>query len=112
MLLEFLGADVKIVHDGKSALAAMKEFNPTAVLLDLGMPGMNGLEVARRMREDPTFRETTLVAVTGWGQREDRRRTHEAGFDYHLVKPADLGALQAILNLREAAADPGPIVRH
>ena len=113
MLLEFLGAEVKIVHDGKSALAAMGEFNPTAVLLDLGMPGMNGLEVARRMREDPKFRDTTLVAVTGWGQREDRRRTHEAGFDYHLVKPADLGALQAILNLRDAAtADPGAVVRH
>jgi CheY-like chemotaxis protein len=110
MLLEFLGAEVKIVHDGRAALDAMNSFNPTAVLLDLGMPGMNGLEVARRMREDPKFRETTLVAVTGWGQREDRRRTHEAGFDYHLVKPAHLGALQAILNLREA--EPAPVVRH
>ena len=110
MLLEFLGAEVKIVHDGRSALEAMNTFNPSAVLLDLGMPGMNGLEVARRMREDPKFRNTTLVAVTGWGQREDRRRTHEAGFDHHLVKPADLGALQAILNLREA--DPDTVVRH
>jgi len=71
---------------------------------------MNGLEVARRMREDPQFRHTTLVAVTGWGQREDRRRTHEAGFDYHLVKPADVGALQSILNLRDATADN--LVRH
>jgi len=67
------------------------------VLLDLGMPGMNGLEVAKRMREDPACAGTTLVALTGWGQREDRRRTHEAGFDYHLVKPADLSALQTIL---------------
>ena len=108
MLLEFLGAEVKIVHDGRAALEAMNTFNPSAVLLDLGMPGMNGLEVARRMREDPKFRHTTLVAVTGWGQREDRRRTHEAGFDHHLVKPADLGALQAILNLQET----GPVVRH
>jgi CheY-like chemotaxis protein len=110
MLLEFLGAEVKIVHDGRAALEAMNAFLPSAVLLDLGMPGMNGLEVARRMREDPRFSKTTLVAVTGWGQREDRRRTHEAGFDYHLVKPADLGALQAILNLREA--EPDKLVRH
>jgi PAS domain S-box-containing protein len=110
MLLEFLGAEVKIVHDGRAALEAMNAFLPSAVLLDLGRPGMNGLEVARRMREDPRFSKTTLVAVTGWGQREDRRRTHEAGFDYHLVKPADLGALQAILNLREA--EPDKLVRH
>ena len=110
MLLEFLGAEVKIVNDGRAALEAMGTFHPTAVLLDLGMPGMNGLEVARRMREDPKFRKTTLVAVTGWGQREDRRRTHEAGFDYHLVKPADLGALQQILNLRQA--EPENLVRH
>ncbi|HWH42233.1 MAG TPA: ATP-binding protein [Usitatibacter sp.] len=110
MLLEFLGAEVKVVHDGKSALEAMKTFRPAVVLLDLGMPGMSGLEVARRMREDPEFRKTTLVAVTGWGQREDRRRTHEAGFDYHLVKPADVGALQSILKLHES--DPGTAVRH
>jgi len=110
MLLEFLGAEVKVVHDGKSALEAMKTFRPAVVLLDLGMPGMNGLEVARRMREDPEFRKTTLVAVTGWGQREDRRRTHEAGFDYHLVKPADVGALQSILRLHES--DPASAVRH
>jgi CheY-like chemotaxis protein len=102
MLLQFLGAEVKVVHDGKSALAAMKAFNPAVVLLDLGMPGMNGLEVARRMREDPECKDTTLVALTGWGQREDRRRTHEAGFDYHLVKPADVSTLQSILSLREA----------
>ncbi|MGE5095808.1 MAG: ATP-binding protein [Betaproteobacteria bacterium] len=110
MLLEFLGAEVKIVHDGKSALEAMETFSPAAVLLDLGMPGMSGLEVARRMREDTRFRATTLVAVTGWGQREDRRRTHEAGFDYHLVKPADVTMLRNILNLREG--QPQTLARH
>jgi CheY-like chemotaxis protein len=110
MLLQFLGAEVMVVHDGRSALAAMKTFKPSVVLLDLGMPEMNGLEVARRMREDPEARSATLVAVTGWGQREDRRRTHEAGFDYHLVKPADVGTLQSILSLREA--DPTRLVRH
>ncbi|HET9471585.1 MAG TPA: ATP-binding protein [Usitatibacter sp.] len=110
MLLRLLGAEVMVVHDGRSALAAMKTFRPTVVLLDLGMPEMNGLEVARRMREDPESRRTTLVALTGWGQREDRRRTHEAGFDYHLVKPADVGTLQSILSLQET--DESRLVRH
>jgi len=110
MLLKFLGAEVMAVHDGRSALAAMKTFRPTVVLLDLGMPEMNGLEVARRMREDPETQRTTLVALTGWGQREDRRRTHEAGFDYHLVKPADVGALQSILSLQQT--DESRLVRH
>ena len=108
MLLQFLGADVHVVHDGPSALEAMKTFNPAVVLLDLGMPGMNGLEVARRMREDPQARGMTLVALTGWGQREDRRRTHEAGFDYHLVKPADVNTLQSIL----AVPPDASTVRH
>jgi CheY-like chemotaxis protein len=103
MLLQFLGAEVMVVHDGYAALEAMKGFRPAVVLLDLGMPGMNGLEVARRMREDPQAKATTLVALTGWGQREDRRRTSEAGFDYHLVKPADVGTLQSILSMRDSS---------
>ncbi|MGZ5036684.1 MAG: hybrid sensor histidine kinase/response regulator [Usitatibacter sp.] len=110
MLLQFLGAEVKVVHDGHAALEAMKTFEPAVVLLDLGMPGMNGLEVARRMREDPVARQATLVALTGWGQREDRRRTTEAGFDYHLVKPADLGTLQSILAMGGDA--PASATRH
>jgi PAS domain S-box-containing protein len=111
MLLQFLGAEVAVVHDGKAALEAMKTFQPAVVLLDLGMPGMNGLEVAKRMREDPACKETTLVALTGWGQREDRRRTHEAGFDYHLVKPADVSTLQSILSLREVQ-EARNVVKH
>jgi PAS domain S-box-containing protein len=110
MLLQFLGAEVKVVHDGPSALEAMAEFEPAVVLLDLGMPGMNGLEVARRMRENPKLDGVTLVALTGWGQREDRRRTHEAGFDYHLVKPADVGTLQTILSVQQSESVPA--VRH
>jgi len=101
MLLRFLGAEVSVVHDGRSALAALKTFRPSVVLLDLGMPGMNGLEIARRVREDPEARGVILVAVTGWGQREDRRRTTEAGFDYHLIKPADVATLQSILSNQE-----------
>jgi PAS domain S-box-containing protein len=110
MLLEFLGADVRVVHDGPGALEAIATFQPAVVLLDLGMPGMSGLEVARRMREDPRLADTKLVALTGWGQREDRRRTHEAGFDYHLVKPADVGTLRSILSMKDEAAPS--LVRH
>jgi PAS domain S-box-containing protein len=104
MLLQFLGAETMTVHDGRSCLDAVQTFRPAVVLLDVGMPGMSGLEVARRLREDPGLRETTLVALTGWGQRDDRRRTREAGFDYHLVKPADLATLQSILALRDGEA--------
>jgi signal transduction histidine kinase/CheY-like chemotaxis protein len=110
ILLQLLGAEVMVVHDGPSALDALESFKPAVVLLDLGMPGMGGLEVARRMREDPGHGAITLVALTGWGQREDRRRTHEAGFDYHLVKPADMGTLQDILAVRDLEATPK--VRH
>jgi CheY-like chemotaxis protein len=109
MLLRFLGAEVSVAHDGRTALAALKTFRPSVILLDLGMPGMNGLEIARRVREDPEARGVTLVAVTGWGQREDRRRTTEAGFDYHLIKPADVATLQSILSDQEA---PPPSQRH
>ena len=100
MLLQYLGAETMTVHDGRACLDAVKTFQPAVVLLDLGMPGMSGLEVAKRLRADPLHGQTTLVALTGWGQREDRRRTQEAGFDYHLVKPADLSTLQSILSLR------------
>ena len=112
MLLEFLGAEVRVVHDGFAALEALDTFHPAVVLLDLGMPGMNGLEVAKRMRDDPRVKGATLVALTGWGQREDRRRTSEAGFDYHLVKPADLGTLQSILSMREIPDPDAAATRH
>ena len=109
MLLRFLGAEVAVEHDGRAALAQMKIFRPEVVLLDLGMPGMSGIEVARHMREDPEMRGITLVALTGWGQREDRRRTQEAGFDYHLVKPADLASLQTILGVRSSEQGPASV---
>jgi PAS domain S-box-containing protein len=96
-LLRFLGGDVQIAHDGPAALAAMEKYRPDVVLLDIGMPGMDGYEVAKRIRERHEFDDVTLIALTGWGQAEDRCRTHEAGFDHHLVKPADIDALQALL---------------
>jgi CheY-like chemotaxis protein len=97
MLLKLLGSDVETAHDGRSALQALETFRPSVVLLDLGMPDMSGYEVAQRLRSQPKFQDVTLVALTGWGQEEDRRRTQQAGFDHHLVKPVNLDALQVLL---------------
>jgi CheY-like chemotaxis protein len=102
-LLECLGAEVEIALDGPSALRALERRPPRIVLLDLDMPGMDGFEVARRIRARDEWRELLVVALTGWGQRGDRRRTLQHGFDYHLLKPAELDALTALL-----AAAPRP----
>lgn len=96
-LLEMVGHQVRTAHDGPSALAQAGSFVPDVVLLDIGMPGMSGYDVARELREDPAHEGIVLVAVTGWGQEEDRRRSREAGFDHHLTKPADLPTLQDLL---------------
>ncbi len=96
-LLQILGAEVRVVHDGPSALAAFDAFHPQVTLLDLGMPGMDGYEVARRIRAHAGSGETTLIALTGWGQERDRRRTAEAGFDCHLTKPVDIDTVTAAL---------------
>jgi PAS domain S-box-containing protein len=103
MLLQLLGADVQSSTDGVAALEALETYRPAIVLLDIGMPGMDGYEVARRMRQRSVGQEATLIALTGWGQEEDRRKSKEAGFDHHLVKPVDIGALQALLS-----SLPGP----
>lgn len=100
VVVEMLGNEVRTAGDGQSALDAAEEFLPDVVLMDLGMPKMDGYEAARRMRQQPWGKSLTLVALTGWGQAEDRRRTREAGFDHHLVKPADANALQALLSDR------------
>jgi PAS domain S-box-containing protein len=97
MLLRLLGADVRIVYGGPEALGVLEEFLPDVVLLDIGMPGMDGHEVARRIRQVPALQKVLLIAMTGWGQEEDRRRSTDAGFDYHLIKPADVGALETLL---------------
>jgi CheY-like chemotaxis protein len=96
MLLKLLGAEVQVVHDGPSALATLASYRPTVVLLDIGMPGMDGYEVARRIRAQPIGQGVLLIALTGWGQEEDRQRTSQAGFDYHLLKPADIGELKTL----------------
>ncbi len=98
LLLKLSGHEVRVAGDGPEALQAAPEFRPEIVLLDIGLPGMNGYEVARRLRDMPELKGAVLVAQTGWGQEEDRRRSSEAGIDHHLVKPVDLDLLQSILD--------------
>lgn len=97
LLLEMKGHEVKLAHDGPEALRTLGSFRPRLILLDIGLPGMNGYEVARRIRESMELHDVVLAALTGWGQEEDRRRSREAGFDYHLVKPADHAEVEKIL---------------
>ena len=97
LLLRFLGAEVQLAHDGPSALAMLDSFEPELVLLDIGMPGMDGYQVAARVRALPSRRHTMLIALTGWGQSEDRERSRAAGFDEHFVKPVDISTLQSLL---------------
>jgi PAS domain S-box-containing protein len=97
ILLRIVGNEVQIAHDGPSALEAAKAFRPAVVLLDIGLPGMDGHQVARKLRETPEGKDAVLIAQTGWGQDEDRVRSTEAGFDAHLTKPLDLAVLQSVL---------------
>ena len=96
-LLAMSGHEVRMAHDGPGALAAAVMWNPDAVLLDIGLPGLNGFDVARRIRLEATHRAMVLVALTGYGQAADRQRANEAGFDHHLVKPADFDEVEKIL---------------
>jgi CheY-like chemotaxis protein len=107
MLLKMLGHEIEIANDGVAALDVMQSFRPTVALLDLGMPGMTGYEVVRRAHEMPECKDTIFVALTGWGQEEDRRKTREAGFNHHLLKPVNLGALEVLLSeaTERASAD-------
>jgi PAS domain S-box-containing protein len=98
MILRILGVDVRVARSGPEGLSALESFDADIVLLDIGMPEMDGYEVARRIRARGNGHSPAIVAVTGWGQEQDRRRAKEAGFDHHLVKPADLQALNALLS--------------
>ncbi|HEU5118643.1 MAG TPA: response regulator [Isosphaeraceae bacterium] len=89
ILERLYGQEVRGSHDGASALATAREFLPDVIVLDIGMSGMDGYEVARRLRQEAEFSRTLVVALTGRGQSSDRRRSRESGFDYHLVKPVE-----------------------
>ena len=106
LLLDLSGHTTELAHDGLAAVSAAEAFRPDLVLLDLGLPKLSGLDAARHIRQQPWGANMVLVALTGWGQEEDRRRTAEAGFDGHLVKPVDPAALAQLLNSLNRAKVP------
>ena len=104
-LLELLGNEVRTAYDGGAGVAAAEAFRPDLILMDIGMPKVNGYEACRRVREQPWGATVVLVALTGWGQDDDRRKSAEAGFDHHLVKPIAFAALTKLLaGLEKATA--------
>ncbi|MEX2173682.1 MAG: response regulator [Pirellulaceae bacterium] len=96
-LLGLMGNEVRVAHDGADALTEMQRFEPQVVLLDLGLPEMDGFEVARRIRARPEWDDVALVALTGWGHEKYRQRTRQAGFTAHLLKPVKMEVLEATL---------------
>jgi two-component system CheB/CheR fusion protein len=105
-LVALWGYEVRAAQDGLLAISLAREYRPEVILLDISMPGMDGYETAHRLRQHPRLRSTTLIALTGYGQAQDRRRAREAGFDHHLTKPVDPEALRELLTAvepREAA---------
>jgi two-component system CheB/CheR fusion protein len=106
-LIGLMGHDVRTAVDGLAGLQAAREFRPDVALLDIGLPGMDGYVLAQQLRAMPELAHIVLVAQTGWGQDEDRRRSERAGFDHHLVKPVELGTLRTILDATRNAPAPG-----
>jgi PAS domain S-box-containing protein len=105
MLLKMTGNETYTAHDGLEALQAAETFLPEVILLDIGLPKLNGREVCRRIRQQPWGRDMLLIAMTGWGQDEDRRKSQDAGFDYHVIKPVDLTGL---IKLLAGSRSPNP----
>jgi PAS domain S-box-containing protein len=121
LLLGLEGHEAEVVHDGPTALQALRKFHYEVVFMDIGLPHMDGYEVARRLRHEPGLGQPMLVAITGYAEDEARRRSHEAGYDHHLVKPVDPEAILALLASmewseadppRHALNEPGPRPRH
>jgi CheY-like chemotaxis protein len=105
MLLRLMGNDTRTAYDGQQGVDVAEEFRPDVILLDIGLPKLDGYEACRRIREQPWGKSAVLIAVTGWGQEDDRRRSHEAGFDHHMVKPVDPQDLMKLLaGLRQVKA--------
>ena len=103
LLLEMTGHETFAAFDGQAALEAIERRRPDVVLLDIGLPRMSGFEVCRRVREQPWGNDMLIIALTGWGQADDRRKSQDAGFDGHLVKPVEFAALGALLDSLTAA---------
>jgi CheY-like chemotaxis protein len=97
LLVNECGHDARTAYDGSSVLEAALDYRPHVVLLDIGLPGLNGFEVAKQLRQQPALQNVVLVAMTGYGREGDRQRSQEAGFDHHLVKPGDFGKVLQIL---------------
>jgi CheY-like chemotaxis protein len=104
-LLRKWGHDVTTAFSGPDAIEKARVMRPQFVLLDIGMPGMSGYDVAKRLREDEEFEGIVITALTGYGQAEDRRRSREAGFNHHLTKPPDPDALAALLKSPQSFSD-------
>ncbi len=98
LMLEIAGHEVRTAHDGPSAINTAKEFTPDVVLLDIGMPGLDGYETCREIRAIPELKHKLMIALTGWGQTEDKRRSQEAGFNHHLVKPVEASVLEKLID--------------
>jgi PAS domain S-box-containing protein len=105
MLVRESGHEARTAYDGPAVLEAALDYRPDVVLLDIGLPGLDGFEVAKRLRQQPALKDAVLVALTGYGRESDRRRSQEAGFDHHLVKPGDFGK---VLEILAAASGPPP----
>jgi two-component system CheB/CheR fusion protein len=101
ILLRYWGHEVRIASDGNAGLEEALSFMPDVIILDIGLPGIDGWQLAERLRDLPGFEKTLLLAMSGYGQTRDFRRSSEAGFDQHLVKPLDLQELQRLLAIRE-----------
>ena len=98
MMLSIMGHETRTAHDGESAVATAESFLPDVILLDIGLPKLNGYEVAQRIRESVWGQSMFLIAVTGWGQEEDRQRSSEVGLNVHMVKPVEPAALERLLS--------------
>lgn len=108
MILSIMGHETRTANDGESALTTAESFLPEVVLLDIGLPKLNGYEVAQRIRENTWGRSMFLIAVTGWGQEEDRQRSSEVGLNVHMVKPVEPAVLERLLTeLRTKRDDAG-----
>jgi CheY-like chemotaxis protein len=106
-LLALLGHEVVVAHNGPQAIALALSWRPEFILLDIGLPAIDGYAVAAHLRQEEVCQDTIIIAVTGYGQEDDRRRSHDAGIDHHLLKPVSADALLSLLSRSGTASCPG-----